>query len=78
MRYGIRKINNPDEWLIRLPGGRLDHFGPFSEMVDTDNLEVARCLVRIEQAEKYTEIVEFDDKFNETGKTFRVGPSKGY
>lgn len=59
--YAIVKHNSPEEWLIRLPGGRLDPWGSIMERVEFRTLDAAQARRRLERAERFADIVEVPD-----------------
>jgi hypothetical protein len=69
--YALVKANNPEEWLIRLPGGRLDPWGSIIERVEFPNLDSAQARRRIERAERYADIVEIPDNVKDL-RTYTV------
>lgn len=60
-KYGVVKAKDRTEWLIRRPGGRLDHWGPPGERAEYDTLDSARAQRRLERAETFADVVEIPD-----------------
>jgi hypothetical protein len=61
MKYGVRKKDDPDSWLIFQPGGRLDHWGSASERAEYETRRDAELAVRDERAECFAVVVPLAD-----------------